>query len=78
LYHKTSGRMYEVLAVDTTTGMGTLKNEMATFTDTLDPEKLRVRGYIRVSGEDEADARAKGEAKVAAEAAEAAEEGEAA
>lgn len=65
LYHKTSGRMYEVVGFDPATKMATLKNEMAEFTDTLDPEKIKQRGYVRVSGETEADARAAGEAKVA-------------
>ena len=68
LYHKTSGRMYEVLGIDANTGVATLKNEMATFQDTLDAEKLAQRGYIRTSGADEAEARAKAVAKIASEA----------
>ena len=67
LYHKTSGRMYEVLGIDAATGVATLKNEMATFQDTLDAEKLAQRGYIRTSGADEAEARAKAVAKIEAE-----------
>ena len=40
---------------------------MATFQDTLDAEKLAQRGYIRTSGADEAEARAKAVAKIEAE-----------
>lgn len=67
LYHKSSGRMYEVLSIDGQ-GVATLRNEMATFNDTIGPEKLTQGGYIRTSGADEAEARVKAETKLAAEA----------
>jgi hypothetical protein len=66
LYHTSSGRMYEVVKVEN--GEITLKNSMATFTDTYDKEKFKLQGYIRVKGEDEDEARAAAEALVAAEA----------
>ena len=72
LYQRTTGRIYEVLAQDATANTITLKNDMATFTDTYDPQRLVRLGFIKVAGEDEDEARAKAEAKIAAEAEEAA------
>jgi hypothetical protein len=71
-YHRNSGRMFEVLALDPATNMVTLRNELATFTDHFDKERLKAQGYFPIKGETEADARAAAEAKLAAEQEEAA------
>jgi hypothetical protein len=65
LYHTGSGRMYEVVGVDAAAGTITLRNDMAAFTDNYDKEKFRQQGYIKVTGEDEDEARAAAEAKLA-------------
>ena len=56
-----------MVAQDATANTVTLKNDMATFTDTYDPQRLAQQGYMKVAGEDEDDAREKAEAKIAAE-----------
>ncbi len=66
-YHKSTGRMYEIVGQDPATGSVTLKTEMATFSDTFDKDRFKQQGYTLVDGKDEAEARAKGEAKVVAE-----------
>lgn len=66
-YHRNSGRMYEIVAMNKADGTVTLKNEMAVFTDTFDKDKFKAQGYFPVSGETEADARAAAEAKIEAE-----------
>ena len=67
LYHRSTGRIYEVVGQDTTANTVTLRNDMATFTDTYDPQRLAQQGYMKVAGDDEDDAREKAEAKIAAE-----------
>lgn len=67
LYHRSTARIYEVIGQDATAGTITLKNDMATFTDTYDETRLATQGYMKVKGDDEDDARAKAEAKIAAE-----------
>lgn len=67
LYHRSSGRIYEIVSQDKATGTITLKNDMASFTDSYDPAKFKAQGYFPVKGEDEDEARANALAKIEAE-----------
>lgn len=67
LYHRGTGRLYEIVSADKTANTITLKNDMATFTDGYDKEAFKQRGYFPVKGDDEDEARANAEAKIAAE-----------
>ena len=67
LYHRTSGRIYEIVGRDKAAGTITLKNEMATFSDTYDKDKLKAQGYMPVMAESVDEAREQAQAKIAAE-----------
>ena len=67
LYHRTSGRIYEIVGRDKAAGTITLKNDMATFSDTYDKDKLKAQGYMPIMAESLDDAREQAQAKIAAE-----------
>ncbi len=67
LYHRNTGRVYEVVALDRTTNTITLKNDMAQFSDTYDKEKLKQQGYMPILGEDAEEACENARVKIAAE-----------
>ena len=65
LYHRNTGRIYEVVALDRASGTITIKNDMATFSDNYDKDKLKQQGYMPIQGEDADEARANAQAKLA-------------
>lgn len=68
LYHRSTGRLYEVISTNKEANTITLKNDMATFTDGYDKEAFKKRGYFPIKGDTDKEAIAAAKAKMAAEA----------
>jgi hypothetical protein len=67
LYHRSTGRIYEVTSLDREAKTIGLRNDMAAFTETYDRDRFKAQGYMMVQGEDEVAARDTARAKIEAE-----------